>query len=71
MKHALVALLSLPVFYQLDYRERLGVEFDVPGLAGLEITKSFEVRYRPQSKEQESKSAEKVLTQEVLSQQQK
>lgn len=70
MKQALVLLMSLPVLYQLDHRERVGVEFDVPGLAGLEVTKSFEVRYRPQSKERESKNAETELDPEVLGQQQ-
>lgn len=70
MNHLIALLLLAPVFYQLDHRERVGVEFDVPGLAGLEVTKSFEVRYRPQSKERESKNAETELDPEVLGQQQ-
>lgn len=49
MKNARITLLFsvLPVLYQLDYRERVGVDLNVPGLAGFSVTKSFEVRSRP------------------------
>lgn len=53
MKNARITLLfsALPVLYQLDYRERVGVDLNVPGLAGFSVTKSFEVRSRPVPKE--------------------
>jgi hypothetical protein len=49
MNHSLLGLLlaATPILYQLDYRERVGVELAVPGLAGFEVTTSFETRYRP------------------------
>ena len=39
-------ILSAPVFYQLDYRQRLSAEVAIPGLAGFKIKKSLETRYR-------------------------
>jgi hypothetical protein len=44
-------LLIAPIFYQLDYRQRIGVEVSIPGLAGFELKKSFETRYRPLKKD--------------------
>ena len=40
-------LLTAPVFYQLDYRERIEASVAVPGLAGFAVKKSLESRYRP------------------------
>lgn len=33
--------------YQLDYRERISVEAELPMIGGFEIEGSFETRYRP------------------------
>lgn len=46
-------------FYQLDYRERLSVDGEIPGLAGVEVTSSLEIRYRPKTKESETKALTK------------
>ena len=50
-------LLTAPIFYQLDYRQRVQAEFSIPGLAGFVVKKSFETRYRPDS----AKEAKLVL----------
>ncbi len=64
---ALSLILTAPVFYQLDYRERVGVELDVAGLAGLEVTKSFEVRYRPKAKTANSEKRSEELSNDKTS----
>jgi hypothetical protein len=48
MKLKLLAYLivAAPVFYQLDYRQRVEAELSIPGLAGFAVKKSFETRYR-------------------------
>lgn len=42
-------LLTAPVFYQLDYRQRLETELSVPGIAGIAVKSSIETRYRPKT----------------------